>query len=277
MGRSSYITIGNINTHVWETGAGIPLVLVHGFMGTAFDWRSNIRELASHFAVKAFDLPGFGYSDKPSEFKYTSEGYADFLESFLDSLGIKKAVLVGNSMGGEIILQACLKYPDRVSALILIDSGGYPGSVRFLLFRLLKVPLLGPLIMSLVTPIAVKYVLGRILIDKSQITDDLVEYYFDVYKTPDARKIPPGVLRNMMKDEPGIRARLKEINCPACIIWGSRDQVIPPHYARLFNQEIAKSKLVIIDEAGHLPQIDNPDAVNKAIIDFINDCTRSGR
>ena len=274
VGQSSFITVGNLNTHTWESGSGIPLVLVHGFMGTAFDWRLNVKELASHFAVKAFDLPGFGYSDKPTGFAYTSEGYADFVISFLDTIGSKKAVLAGNSMGGEIILQACLKYPDRVSALILIDSGGYPGSVRFLLFRLLQIPLLGPVIMSLVTPAAVKYVLGRILLHKKQITDDIVKYYYAVYRTLNARRIPPVVVRNMIKDESFIQARLKEINCPVLIIWGAGDKVIPPYYAQLFNQEISKSKLVIVDDAGHLPQLDNPDAVNKSIIDFLTDFTR---
>ncbi|MCX6005432.1 MAG: alpha/beta fold hydrolase, partial [Chloroflexi bacterium] len=103
----SFINIADINTHVWEAGAGTPLVMVHGFMGTAYDWRLNINDLSKHFAVKAFDLPGFGYSDKPLDFPYTSAGYAGFLKTFLDAYNIKKAVLVGNSMGGEIALQTC--------------------------------------------------------------------------------------------------------------------------------------------------------------------------
>jgi len=267
----SFVRINGVNTHVWEMGSGIPLVFIHGFMAAAYDWRLNIPVLGKHFAVKAFDLPGFGYSDKPLGFPYSSEGYADFVKAYLDECSVKKAVLAGNSMGGQIALETCLKYPDRVSALILIDSGGYPGSVHFWLFRLLKIQIIGTILMSLITPSAVRYVLENgILCDRSIVTDETVDYYYNVYKTANARKIPPVVVRNMIKDELYIHSRLSAIKCPTLVVWGAQDKVIPPHYAELLQEEISTAKLMIIKGAGHMPHIDKAEVVNNAVIDFVN-------
>jgi pimeloyl-ACP methyl ester carboxylesterase len=269
--NGSFVRINDVNSHVWEMGSGIPLVFIHGFMGAAYDWRFNIPELGKHFAVKAFDLPGFGYSDKPLDFSYSSEGYADFVKAYLDECSIKKAVLVGNSMGGQIALETCLKYSDRVSALILIDSGGYPGSVRLPLFRLLKIPILGMVMMSLITPSAVRYVLENdILRDTFLVTDEAINYYYNVYKTANARKIPPVVVRSMIKDELYIHSQLNDIKCPALVIWGAQDKVIPSYYAELFKEELTTAKLVIVEDAGHMPHIDKAKVVNDAVIDFVN-------
>jgi pimeloyl-ACP methyl ester carboxylesterase len=269
--HGAFANINDINTHVWEIGSGIPLVFIHGFMGATYDWRFNIPELSKYFAVKAFDLPGFGYSDKPLDFSYSCEGYSKFVKAYLDKCSIKKAVLVGNSMGGQIALETCLKYPDRVSALILIDSGGYPGSVRLLLFRLLKIQIIGTVIISLITRSAIRYVLKNdILHDGSLVTDDAVNYYYNVYKTAKAREIPPIVVRNMIRDEQHIHSEFNEIKCPTLVIWGAQDRVIPPHYAELFKEEISNAELMVVEDAGHMPQVDKAKVVNDAVIDFIS-------
>jgi pimeloyl-ACP methyl ester carboxylesterase len=267
----SFARINGINSHVWEMGSGIPLVFIHGFMGGAYDWRFNVPELSKHFAVKAFDLPGFGYSEKPLDFPYTSEGYADFVKAYLDVCDIGKAVLVGNSMGGQIALETYLKYSDRVSSLILIDSGGYPGSVRLLLFRLLKIQIVGTMMMSLITPLAVRYVLKNdILCDDSSVTDEAVNYYYNVYKTTNARKIPPVVVKNMIRDERYICSKWNEIKCPTLVIWGAQDKVIPRSYAEFFKEALPTAKLMIVEGAGHMPHIDKAKVVNDAVVDFVN-------
>ena len=94
-------------------------------MGTTHNWRFNIEELGKHFQCQRIR------QRKPMDFDYTSKGYARFVIDFMDARKIEKAVLVGNSLGGQIAIKTCLEYTDRVSTLVLIDSGGYPGSVRF--------------------------------------------------------------------------------------------------------------------------------------------------
>ena len=226
-------------------------------------------ELSKYFAVKAFDLPGFGYSDKPLDFSYTSEGYADFMKAYLDVCGIRRTVLVGNSMGGQVALQAYMKYPELVSALVLIDSGGCPGSVHFLLFKMLKIPVIGDVTMFFLTRSSVRYALKEIIKDETIITSNTVDYYYNVYKTANARRIPPIVVRNMIRDEPHIYSKLGSMKCPVAIIWGAQDNVIPPFYAGLFKNSILNAELTIIPDAGHMPQVEKVKAVNDIMIRFI--------
>jgi pimeloyl-ACP methyl ester carboxylesterase len=266
----SFISVKDIKIHIWEAGKGYPVILVHGFTGTAYDWRFNIPELAKNFSVHAFDLPGFGYSQKPLDFKYDADGYADFVVDFLDERGIDKAVLAGNSLGGHVALNTTARYPKRVSGMVLIDSGGYPDSKKFLLFNLMTRPVLGKLMMQLNSPGTIRQALkDTILYNPAFATEDVISDYYNVYSTPDARKIPPIVVRNMTADEKRVPEILKLIQSPALIIWGEQDKVIPVCWGECFHRDITNSSLVKVPESGHMPQIEQSAMVNKAITGFI--------
>jgi pimeloyl-ACP methyl ester carboxylesterase len=263
--------INGLNIHVSAVGNGIPVVLIHGFMGMAYDWRFNVKELGKHFSVFALDLPGFGDSDKPLDFDYTSNGYAEFMAYFLDAYRIERAVLIGNSMGGQIALMACFKWPKRVAGLVLIDSGGYPHSVVFLPFRLLKTPVIGEISMALINRTIIKTMLRKgIYFDGSFATDEVINNYYGVYSTVNAKKLPPIIIRRIMKDEAYVSSRLNKIKCPTLIIWGAEDKVISPSRAEMFRNDISDSSVVMIPKAGHMPQVEKAKPVNKAIIDFIH-------
>ena len=266
-----FTKIDNLNIHVLTAGNGIPVVLIHGFMGMAYDWRFNIDELGKYFLVYALDLPGFGCSDKPLNFDYTSNGYAEFIASFLDLHSIRRSVLVGNSMGGQIALTACLKYPERVAGLVLIDSGGYPRSVEFLPFKLLKVPVIGEISMTLINRTIIKIMLRKgIYFDGSFATDEVITNYYGVYRLVNARKMPPIVMRKIISDEAYVASRLNEIKCPTLVIWGAEDRVISPSRAEMFRRDISGASVMMIPQAGHMPQVEKSKTVNKAIIDFLS-------
>ena len=270
MTYGTFVRINGLDIHAWEMGIGSPILLIHGFMGTTCDWRFNVPRLSKRFSVHAFDLTGFGYSEKPLDFNYTSDGYADFVRAFLIARNIRKAVLAGNSLGGQIALKTCLKYPDSVAGLVLIDSGSYPGSVQSPVIRSIKIPVVGELIMALVSRTAVKAMLRTVIFhDGSFATDDVIDYYYKVYKTVNARRIPPIVVRNMVKDEPRISAALSEIKCPTLVLWGAQDRVISPLRAKSFTRDIINASALIIDHAGHMPQVEKAETVNNAIIDFV--------
>jgi pimeloyl-ACP methyl ester carboxylesterase len=241
-------------------------------MSRAYDWRFNIGELGQHFSVYAMDLPGFGYSDKPVNYDYSSNGYAGFIASFLDAYNIKQAVLVGNSMGGQIALMCCLRYPKRVAGLVLVDSGGYPQSVEFLPFKILSVPVIGEISMALLNRTVIKIMLRKgIYFDSSLATEEVVDSYHSVYQTPNARRTPPVIMRNIMRDEAYITSRLNEIKCPTLIIWGAEDRVISPSRAEMFRRDILNSSVLMIPQAGHMPQIEKSKAVNKAVVKFLSE------
>jgi pimeloyl-ACP methyl ester carboxylesterase len=268
--RGTFRKINGLNIRVLAAGNGMPVVLIHGFMGMAYDWRFNIQELGKHFSVYALDLPGFGYSDKPLNFDYTSNGYAEFIASFLNAYRIERAVLIGNSMGGQIALMFCSKYADRVAGLVLVDSGGYPHSVEFLPFKLLKAPVIGEISMALINRTIIKIMLRKgIYFDGSFATDEVINNYHGVYGTVNARKMPPKVMRKIMKDEAHIASHLDNIKCPALIIWGAEDRVISPLRAEMFHKDIRNASVLMMPQAGHMPQIEKSKAVNKALIEFL--------
>ena len=93
-------------------------------------WRFNIDALSRSHQVWTFDLPGSGYSDKPAAFPYTHKSYAEFVRDFMTVMGIPKAVLVGQSLGGTVALEFALDFPEKTAGIVLIDSGGYPRGVR---------------------------------------------------------------------------------------------------------------------------------------------------
>ena len=265
----TFIRINDLNVHVWSVGTGPPVILIHGFMGMAYDWRANVEQLGKHFHVYAPDLPGFGFSDKPLDFGYTSNRYAEFVVSFLDKYKLKRAVLVGNSMGGQISLETCLRYPERVAGLVLVDSGGYPQSVEFLPFKLLGIPIIDRMAMALVNRTVINIMLRKgIYFNSSFVTEEVVKNYNSVYGTAEARKIPPVVIRKMVKDEAYIASNLHNVEPPTLIIWGAGDRVISPRRAEMFRRDIKGASLLTVPEAGHMPQVERAEIVNKAIIDF---------
>jgi len=274
MQYGTFTKIDNLNIHILVGGNGKPVLLLHGFMSMAYDWRFNIQELSKHFSVYALDLPGFGYSDKPLNFGYNSDGYAEFIVSFLNEYNIDRAVLVGNSMGGQIALMTCLKYPERVAGLVLIDSGGYPQSVEFLPFKLLYIPVIGEVSMALVNRTVIKIMLKTgIYFNDSFATDEVVNNYYDVYGTANARKMPPIIMRRIMKDEAHITSNLSNIKCPTMIMWGAEDKVISPSRAEMFQRDISNASALIVPRAGHMPQIEKSKAVNNAIVNFVSQCS----
>jgi pimeloyl-ACP methyl ester carboxylesterase len=264
--------IDGMQIHLEHEGSGPPIILIHGYTSNLITWRFNTRELAAKgFSVWALDLPGFGYSDKPKDFGYTLADYADFMAKFMDAEGIKKAVLVGNSMGGNIAIETYLKYPDRVERLVLIDSGGYPEEEGgFFLFNLMQYPVAGDILMSFNYRWVIKQsMLSGIYYDNKFVTDDVIDSYYKVYKTENGRKGPLWVGRAIDWSHDLTADMIKTIAVPTLVIWGKEDTLIPVTDADLFGRDIAGSRVIVIGEAGHMPHEEKAEIVNGLISDFV--------
>lgn len=265
--------IDGMEIHLEHEGSGAPVILIHGYTGNLYTWRFNVHELAAKgLSVWAVDLPGFGYSAKPEDFGYTLADYADFMVGFMDAEGIPEATLVGNSMGGSIALMTCLMYPDRVERLILIDSAGYPGEEGgFLIFDLLGLPVFGELMMSFNYRWVVKRsMLSGVYYDNAFATDDVIDSYYNVYKTENGKKAPLWVGRRFDWDNDLGTEKIKTIGVPALIIWGEQDTLIPVKQADYFGRDIAGSRVIVIGQAGHMPHEEKAEIVNGLISDFVN-------
>jgi pimeloyl-ACP methyl ester carboxylesterase len=245
---------GNIVVHYLEAGQGPVLVLVHGLGSSSEAWRDSIRYLARGYRVVALDLPGYGKSDKPRA-DYSVEYHAAALNDLIDALGAGKVALVGNSMGGWISAITALNHPEKVSHLILVDSAG---------LRQDKLPSIN---LNPSTKEEERSLLLALFANKSFVTEKLVNDQWEYRK--DTRYTVQATLESLKTKLPLLDDRLKNIKVPTLIIWGREDTLTPFTDAGRFARGIPGSKLVVIDSAGHLPQVEQPAAFYRAVKGFV--------
>ena len=261
-----------------DTGKGNNIiVLVHGLGSNAGFWKNNIPELAATNRVIAIDLPGYGKSSK-GDYQYDMSFYTEILKKFVDKLKIKKFCLVGHSMGGQISIQFFLKYPEYVKKLILISPAGIESFNEEQSMALKK----------FITPASVKLSDNETI--KNNIKNNfyvwnekyswLVEERIKVTAATDFDNYAEAVSKSVagMLDEPTSNL-LDKIMVPTMIIFGTEDRLIPNKFFHpqittegLFKSaadKINNCRLSPIKNAGHLAMIENPNEVNKAILNFV--------
>lgn len=270
-----YVKVREINTRYWVLGQGSPLLLIHGLGASCEYWRYNIRALSQGYRVYAFDLPGFGRSDKRID-DYSLHFVGEFVASFLDTQGVDRASLVGNSLGGAVSLQFAVRYPHRLEKLVLVSSGGLGREVH-LYFRFLKIPLWGEcLAWSWGTRPGTRLTLRSIVYEPQVITDEFVDQMAELARLPGTKEMLLSVARtgidlrgqNMVLLEPLLR-RVPEIEAPTLITWGAQDPILPLAHAHVAHQMMKNSQLRILDHCGHVPQIERPEEFNQLVLDFL--------
>jgi pimeloyl-ACP methyl ester carboxylesterase len=136
----------------------------------------------------------------------------------------------------------------------------------------MTIPGAGEVLMSLNSRSVVEASLkGGVYYDNSFVTDEMVDYYYKVYRTENGRKAPLCVIRSMSNTPPIGSERISTVSVPTLIIWGETDTLIPAEHAALFNGDIPDSRAVVIAEAGHLPHEEQAEIVNTLIADFMKE------
>jgi pimeloyl-ACP methyl ester carboxylesterase len=258
-----FIDINGINTHFTQQGAGEALLLLHGFASSTYTWRNVVDSLAKDFKVNAIDLPGFGLTQALNTTP-TVEAYAEFINDFMQTFGINDAVVMGNSFGGEISWRFALKYPQRLRALILVDAAGYPHASP-MIFKLLRVPLLGEMIAGINAKAIVRKNLQQVFVDDGLVTDEVVDnYYYRLLKEGNRETV---LARARMKPDTLYKS-LSQIRQPALIIWGEQDIWAPVEFAHRFAADIPNAQLAVLPNCGHVPQEEKPQEVARLVREF---------
>ncbi len=276
MPPDKYIRIGNINTRYWAEGEkGSPVILIHGLGASAEIWMHNVSAIAGEHRVYVPDLVGFGLTDKP-EATYSPTFMAAFIDDFMTALCINRACLVGNSLGGGVALQYALQFPGKVQKLVLVDSAGLGREMAFIM-RLATIPLVGELMMQ-PNRMGMAFVLKRCVYDPAVITDVLVDIYYRLDSSPEARKSILSALRSSATIFGGradvldpIIKNLGDINVPALIIWGRQDRILPVRHACFAAEKLPNARLHIFDQCGHMPNFERPQDFNGLVLNFISD------
>lgn len=255
-----------------EAGTGPPLLALHGLGATKGSFLTTLAALADSHRVVALDLPGFGESAKPIGAPYDARFMARSVVTAMDGLGIDRAHLVGNSMGGRVALEAGMRHPDRVDRLVLLcPAVAWLRDRRFAgIVRLLR-PELGLL---QVTPRPVVEGLVRRLVPGA--TNGWaaagVDEFLRSYLTPRGRAAFYAAARNIYLDAPdgrdGFWTRLAALERDCLFVWGKRDGLVPVGFRRHVEERLPRAQHLVLP-CGHVPQVEAPRATHDAMRRFL--------
>ncbi|HEY6260498.1 MAG TPA: alpha/beta hydrolase [Nitrospiraceae bacterium] len=257
-----------------DVGTGPPVILIHGFGGSMWQWEYQQHALSQHFRVITLDLPGAGVSDKP-EIDYRPDQMLDYFVGFMDAVKVPQATLVGNSMGAGLAIGMALTHPSRVAKLVLI--GGLPQHVMEKLTspsirRALETSAPSWLVSfgsMLFGGLMTESILREIVHDPALLTPAVIERSNRNRQRPGLIKPILTVRENLPLWESEFATRLGEITHPTLVIWGEEDRVFPIAVGKELHQTIKGSRFISIATAGHIPQWERPDAVNQELISYI--------
>jgi len=266
-------------------GEGSDVVLIHGLGATKASFLDTAAALARHgHRVHAIDLPGFGSSEKPLLAPYNAPWFAGHVLQLLDALGIERAHLVGNSMGGRVSIEVGLRAPERVASLTLLCPAVAFVKRDFLpLVRVLR-PELGLLPHGLRRSLVARQ-LWDLFADSDAIdpsvADVVVDEFQRVYASPAARAAFLTSARNIYLDRPfgrgGFYPRLATLQPPALFVWGTHDVLIPAGFKRHVEQWLPSAEQLVLHGCGHVPQVERADQVAGLLLRVLRRAEALGR
>src|SRR5215475_2995797 len=236
-----WTTVYGAKIHYLEAGSGPAVILIHGLGGNTTNWTPTIAPLAQKYRVLVPDQIGFGKSDKPM-LNYRVGTLVDFLDGFYKQVGIQKASLVGNSLGGFTAAAYAVAHPEKVDKLVLVDAAGFAvtGSLDTRIRDGLNPS----------TREQIKDLIGLVFFNKEQFT---IQRFID----------------SIGRGEDVLDGKLGAIKHPTLIIWGREDGLTPLAMGQRFNKEISGSQLFIIEKCGHVPQLEKPAEFNTGLLKFL--------
>ena len=271
------LELSGIRTPVLDTGGSSEAVLfVHGNPGCGNDWLPLMERVAGFCRVVAPDMPGFGQADKPNDFEYTIAGYAAHISTLVDSLSLRKVHLVLHDLGGPWALAWAAANPDKVASVTLFNIGVLKGYRWHYLARIWRTPLIGELFQATTTRF------GFSLVLKHGNPRGLPREFIDSMYANYDRQTRQAVLKfyratnDLDAGAEELSSALAPLDLDALVIWGKADPYLPYRFAETQKDVFPRAEIVYLDDSGHWPFIDNPDAVNAAVIPFLQKCVGEG-
>jgi pimeloyl-ACP methyl ester carboxylesterase len=271
---SAFISVKGMDVHFRDEGNSadsIPIVLLHGTGSSLHTFEDWTIQLKQDYRIIRMDLPAYGLTGPFPGRNYSIDNYVDFLLAFLKSAGVKKCVLAGNSLGGNIAWSFTLKYPAMVDKLILIDASGYPVKTQSLplAFRIAQTPIIKNVLTFITPRFIAKSSIENVYADKNKVTEALVDRYFELTLRAGNRRA--FVDKFEMKKDSLAPNNIKSIQQKTLLLWGGQDLLIPVEVAQQFHNDLPNDTLVIMPNVGHLPMEESPGQSLEAVVSFLKD------
>lgn len=266
--QAKFQQLGDIRLHYHDLVAENPIgtvVFVHG-SGPGASGYSNFKKNMASFRDAGYrvivpDLPGFGYSSKPTDRDYTTAFFSECLTGLLAAIDVDEYVLVGNSLGGAISIRTALDHPRQVSKLVLMAPGGIEELDRYM-----AMPAMAKMISNFVggqlDHQGLRRVLETLVFDASHVTDELVDERWAILQDQ-----PPEVLSRMKI--PNMQAELGNLACPVLSFWGVDDELLPASGGQKITRSCDRSRHIELSQCGHWVMVEHTRFFNASCLDFL--------
>lgn len=251
------------------------VLLIHGYLQSSWTWRENLEALAAKLDVHAVCVPGFGWSDKPRTLRYALPEQAARLWQVLDVLGVQRAHLVGNSLGGATALQMTLQAPNRVGRLVLVNPAGH-GLYPMAALASLQHELAEPLLHLPGIPSLIRLGLRHGAYANLDVDAAFLQRFLQPLHTAGAKRAALQVARHFNRDLRLLDRRLGEVRAPALLLWGQGDRVVPLAAVQRLVRALVDARLELYDCSGHCPMEEEPQRFNRETLAFLTQQTAIG-
>ena len=254
---SQFLAMGNgLNVHVRDEGPrdAPVIVLLHGSNADLHTWDPWTAQLSTTYRIIRFDQPGHGLTGPAPDGVYSPARIVDVIEQVTTQLGVTRFALAGNSMGGGNALSYALAHPEKLTALVLIDSAGAPrlatepGNIGF---KIAQTPVLRNLMLTVTPRSLVEQSLSQSVWNQAIVTPAAVDRYWELLRYPGNRQATLDRFGGGWKAFDA--AQLANLHIPVLILWGAHDSLIAPAAAQWFKRALPASTLIVYPDAGHLP------------------------
>lgn len=272
--RQRVVQVAGVRSPTLEAGpptADEAVVFLHGSPGSSRDWEVFIRAVGKFGRAVALDMPGFGKADKPDHFEYSVVGYAQHLDGCLTELGIRRTHLVLHDFGGPWGLAWAAAHSEAFASAVLINTGIWTDYRWHVFARIWRTAILGEVFMATVTRFGFR--VGMQFRNPPRLPRQFVDRLFDDYD----RGTRMAILKlYRATDDPSqlghdLARALRPLQRPALVLWGTRDPYLPVWLAERQRAAFPAARVILLENSGHWPMVDDPAGVRTALLPFIRE------
>ncbi|MFL5282797.1 MAG: alpha/beta fold hydrolase [Rhodopila sp.] len=254
---SVFLQVAGMRMHVRDTGprTAPAVIMLHGLGSSLHTWDAWAGMLSRDYRVIRYDLPGFGLTGPDPTGNYSDARGLQVLGALMDALSVRRASLIGNSLGGKLAWEFAAAHPNRVDKLVLIAPDGF-ASRAFTYNKTPEVPWAAQLLPYTLPDFLLRTAIAPAYGNSSRLTDDVVRRYRDMI-------LAPGVRQALLERVTQIRLQppepmLRRIRAPTLLVWGEKDALIPYQNAGDYLAVVPNCRLLVFGDLGHVPMEEAP-------------------
>ncbi|MBK7967040.1 MAG: alpha/beta hydrolase [Bacteroidetes bacterium] len=268
-GNDLYINVNDIKVCYDDHGKGeTPIIFIHGFPFDKLMWQKQLDLFGKNHRVIAYDIRGFGKSTLGSA-QGSINLFADDLVNFMDGLKITKAIVCGLSMGGYILLNAIIRYPQRFDAIILSETQCIADSFEA---KEKRKKAISQIVAGKINDFALGFIANIFSDETKKTKGDVVEKIKSTIISTRTEAVTATLI--ILSEREDLCSSISQIEVPTLIICGEKDVVTPVEQAEFLFETIPNSQLKIIENAGHMSNLEKPDEFNLHLVKFIAGITK---